>query len=520
MESGKIQIPGQLKTEVPSFTFASRMESMKNRGLIFDEPQEWQSAVLCRYPIYILSRWSNRFSLGAETNGISHLKYVVEATLYTDRPLSQQIIPIGIIHTHSSGTKPLPKYFKKALGSRYKISDNQQIPECFKDCTQAGCGKLFRCIENESGTIAYIDNGMFTVYGCPTEYTEQDDMIIPCMIEWAKKTRNGGKVSDFLGILSTLYLQHRRNLEKNELLDAKRQPIPRSAFNTAVGDTSVDIVDEISGNTEVLAHCLFKHLHRIDVNDLLRIGWSHMNPMRTGLHANLPESVLTWKKQIQKMCSDYCAEHGNIDLEDLKNICDFAVVAHSQEQKDEQSFELGARLFDGGYCIPEIFLDSLKYCTFTELYEELSAVFKFSSMQQQKAIAQISSHVLTFFAYGGKQPLDKNLLGYFQIWLKKFNILSAVAKDGAYIGPGWDRHVLRFAACHLPVSYSGYSEEFLEDLLQCLDEYPGGFMNEVIANLGQIMDRGSSEAKAVMEEVFEEAISIRPQIKNGSHLCL
>lgn len=141
-------------------------------------------------------------------------------------------------------------------------------------------------------------------------------------------------------------------------------------------------------------------------------------------------------------------------------------------------------------------------------------MFKFSSMQNQKAIVQFSSNVLTYFTYGGKQPVDTKLMGYYQISFKKFNILSGIAKNGTYVGPGWDRHVLRFAACHLPLTYSGYSEEFLFDILRQMNEKPGGYMNEIVANIGQNMNRGTEETKALLNEVFEDAISIKPDNEN------
>ena len=459
-------------------------------------PPNSTTIIGCKIPFYMISRWSNRFNHDAVTNGILHANYNVVAELNINESLSKQLIPINILHNKKENTKARAACYNSCFNhqSRYENAirptnaNHDKVPSEYK------C-----CMETSSQTLVYIDKNSFIVYAVLGDLIEEEELVR--IKDKSLATRSGGDISDFFGVVLAMLYEQKRNQRENEITNnksSKRTQMPKrfTSYHT----------NKITEQTLVLATKFLENIDRFSMDQLSRIPWSAVNVLRRELDKYFEKDYQSWRERTRETITRYC-KNNNIEVDLVVDNLDFIIMAHSQEQKDDQSFELGTMLYDGGYAIPQKFMKMLSYCTYDEIFDHLSTMFKPFSMQNQKALVHFSSMFLTAWVFDGEQPIDERLMSYMQIGKKKFNVLSGISKRGRYTQPGIDVHVENWTSCILQASGVGSSTSIVHKLLDDMPEYPGAIINDVIAQIGQILHRGDDGARDILEDIFHDAIS-------------
>lgn len=498
LESGCITGTKTLPLPNSTKTLVGLMNS-KNTPLVTPPSS---NKITCIVPFHTISRWSNRYTNDAFTNGIQHSEYGIKVTLDTNQPLSKQLFPINILHNKNERTKASARTFDTCFKkqSRYESatsprpSNSDNVPEDY-----------MHCIETVSQTTVYIDKKTNIVYCILGDLIDEEELVK--IKEKSLDVRSNGNIGDFFGVLIAILYEQKRDLRENQLSsnEAKTRRQMPARFTSLYRK-------DVYSHTETVATTFLKNISRFDMNQLSRIPWSAINVLRKELDGFFKEDYQHWRSETRQHITEYCITH-DLEVELVVDVLDFIIMAHSQEQKDDQSFELGTILYDGGYCIPHKFMEILRYCKYNELYEHLGKMLKPFSMQNQKAFVHFSSMFLTAWVFDGVQPIDKTLMSYMQIGKKKYNVLNCISKRGVYTRPGIDVHVENWGKCNIRASGGVPSTCTVHYIFDKMPEFPGAILNDALAQIGQILHRGDDEARAIVEDIFQQSVSIDASLR-------
>ena len=82
-----------------------------------------------------------------------------------------------------------------------------------------------------------------------------------------------------------------------------------------------------------------------------------------------------------------------------------------------------------------------------------------------------------------------------------------------YTRPGIDVHVENWGKCNIRASGGVPSTCTVHYIFDKMPEFPGAILNDALAQIGQILHRGDDEARAIVEDIFQQSVSIDASLR-------
>ena len=274
--------------------------------------------------------------------------------------------------------------------------------------------------------------------------------------------------------------------------------------NRFLRDLITITASHISGNTDTV----------YNLSEFLRILWETWNPYDKELDFVYSQSMRNYRRQVRHDAVQGVPEDKQTEYQShLSRLHKILVILLSQELKDEGSENI-YRCFSKGFTTLGSFLEPLGQLSSTQLYTVLTDVFSewANGMNAERAQSFLEFCLISHLLFDGSFPATYEGNAFLQIGPKKLSIAMIV--DGGYTGVPVDSHVEKFFSIFA-------KSQAIKDLKRCYEVFRlrtdpkvGRYANDFIAEIGQILGRGTESSIKFAIAVLKELGSISQEYKS------
>ena len=247
-----------------------------------------------------------------------------------------------------------------------------------------------------------------------------------------------------------------------------------------------------------------RHIRKcVHLKDSRRFLWETWEPFNEVFDCIYERNMKSYRQKLRDMALEGIPKNVHSEhLQSLSRLHKFMIILWTQQSSDEMSEEM-YNLVCYGFHSTKSFLEPLKHLCYTDVMATLISTFANSSLQGTKADSLLQLCLVSHLLYDGDFPCSYEGLALRQVSWKKLSIARIVS--GKCVAVPVDSHIQKFFGAFAPSC---------EDRTDCIEElrvrtqpHIARYTNDFVAEIGQILDRGSDTSINFALQVLKELVA-------------